>query len=728
MRILGHSVAAALITLALNSYTCAADQLPLPESAAGLELISQAIPTLEIDQFIVGMKSTTLRDRERAAALDGAEYAVVAPVYLGAGGGMISYLRLFNGGASAATFTVKVVGSPTGRDYGTATFEIPAAATRQYSLSQVLQAASATVTDPDTNFSFYIQSSEPLAGYQHVTHSPTVSYFENAAVCKETIQQTVDVASKQMVLPSIHTSQLAAAGYPSSIELHNYANTTTTYRLSVRDEFSGVAVGQMDVTAQANASYTIPWSQIENEIGWTPTVNQIRANLIVTDPSGASPAILLGQTIFNNALQVNLNMTTMCAVNARARVSSPNTFTLELDRSGAGFGDASNGGSSGRITSSPAGIDCGSVANGAPANAVCRYEFTAGTSVTLNLGEGNGVAFRGWSGACSGADICTIVMDADKTVTASYGPPTTFKLTLERFGTGFGDASNGGSSGLITSSPAGINCGTVANGAPANPVCTYWFAPGTSVTLNLGAGNGVAFRGWSGACTGTGECTILMNADQTVTANYGSPTASTFMLTLDRSGAGFGDASNGGSSGRITSSPAGIDCGSVANGAPANAVCNYAFTAGTSVTLNLGAGNGVAFRGWTGACSGAGVCTVVMNADQTVTANYGAPPEAETFELILEKSGTGFGDGSNGGSSGLITSSPAGIDCGSVANGGSASPRCRYSFPAGTSVTLILGAGNGIAFRGWSGACTGGGTCTLVMNSNQSVTANYGPP
>lgn len=277
-----------------------------------------AVPSLDSDQFLIGQAPASVMegvDRERPQAVNGSLYAVVAPLYLGLNNDPISYLRLFNGGGSTATFTVKVVGSPTGRDYGTATFEIPTAATRQLALFEVLQGAGASIEAPDTNFSFYIQSAEPLAGYQHVTHKPSVSYFENAAVCKATIQDVILAASSQMVLPSIHTSRLAAAGYPSSIELHNFANAAITYRFFVRDEITGRLIGQTDFSAQANSSYTIPWSQIESAVGWSPASNEIRANLIVTDPSGAPPAILLGQTIINNTLGVTLNMTTMCAVN-----------------------------------------------------------------------------------------------------------------------------------------------------------------------------------------------------------------------------------------------------------------------------------------------------------------------------------------------------------------------------------------------------------------------------
>ncbi|MGE3476926.1 MAG: hypothetical protein AB7H70_14085 [Rhodospirillaceae bacterium] len=254
-------------------------------------------------------------DRERAQAVNGSLYAVVAPLYIGTGG-FYSYLRLFNGGASTATFTVTVVGSPTGTNYGTATFQIPARASIQYSMSQVLVGANATISGPDTNFSFYLQSTEPLAGYQHVTHSPDATFFQNASVCKWTIQDAVSAVAPSAILTHVHTSQLAAQGYPSAIELHNFANVAVTYRFTIIESTSGNIVGEMNFPTRANASYTIPWSDIEGQINWNPTSSQIYANIVVSDVSGAAPAVLLGQTVINDRLKATLNVTTMCAVNA----------------------------------------------------------------------------------------------------------------------------------------------------------------------------------------------------------------------------------------------------------------------------------------------------------------------------------------------------------------------------------------------------------------------------
>ena len=64
---------------------------------------------------------------------------------------------------------------------------------------------------------------------------------------------------------------------------------------------------------------------------------------------------------------------------------------------------------------------------------------------------------------------------------------------------------------VSTRSPAGIRCGNT---------CTSAFTGGTVVTLTVRVIGNTVFRGWSGACSGTGTCTVTMNADKAVGATF----------------------------------------------------------------------------------------------------------------------------------------------------------------------------------------------------------------
>lgn len=62
--------------------------------------------------------------------------------------------------------------------------------------------------------------------------------------------------------------------------------------------------------------------------------------------------------------------------------------------------------------------------------------------------------------------------------------------------------------GVITSSPAGINCGAT---------CSAPFAASSSVTLTASPNAGHSFGGWQGCTSATGEtCTVIMNTSSIV--------------------------------------------------------------------------------------------------------------------------------------------------------------------------------------------------------------------
>ena len=69
------------------------------------------------------------------------------------------------------------------------------------------------------------------------------------------------------------------------------------------------------------------------------------------------------------------------------------------------------GTASGTVSSSPAGINC------APG---CTASFSSGTVVQLTAAPANGAFFAGWSGACQGMGRCTVTMNANKSVTATF--------------------------------------------------------------------------------------------------------------------------------------------------------------------------------------------------------------------------------------------------------------------------------------------------------------------
>jgi endoglucanase len=325
-------------------------------------------------------------------------------------------------------------------------------------------------------------------------------------------------------------------------------------------------------------------------------------------------------------------------------------FTLSVTKTGTGTGTVAGGA-----------INCGTV---------CSASVTSGSSVTLTATPASGSTFSGWTGACTNATgTCTVSMTQARSVTATFtSQSTTFALTVARAGTG---------TGTVTSSPAGISCGTT---------CTANYSNNTSVTLTAAAASGSTFAGWSGACTNvSGTCTVSMTAARSVTATFNS--SSTFALAITKMGTGTGT---------VTSSPTGINCG---------ATCTANFANATNVTLTAAASTGSTFGGWSGACTGTTLtCTVAMTQARNVTATFNTT--SSNFPLTVTLAGTG---------SGTVTSSPAGINCGTT---------CSASYASTVSVTLTATAASGSTFAGFGGACTGT-TCTVAMSQARAVTATF---
>ena len=66
-----------------------------------------------------------------------------------------------------------------------------------------------------------------------------------------------------------------------------------------------------------------------------------------------------------------------------------------------------------------------------------------------------------------------------------------------------------------------LTTGTSSSGAGTiTPATGGKYDAGTTVSVTATANTGYQFTGWSGACTGTGSCSVTMTSDKTVIANF----------------------------------------------------------------------------------------------------------------------------------------------------------------------------------------------------------------
>lgn len=345
-------------------------------------------------------------------------------------------------------------------------------------------------------------------------------------------------------------------------------------------------------------------------------------------------------------------------------------------------GDPPSGGGSprpGRVTSSPAGIDCGpTTSQDGPS---CQANFAGGSTVTLTAVGTSILSFAGWRGSCGGTQPTTTVtmsqaQDCTAVFVAAPGP-LPIRLNLN-----FGGAL---SSGSVVSSPTGIQCGS------GGTQCQADFGRNTVVSFTATPNPGFQFTGWGNDCVGSGPSTFYVmtgNRNPAQCDAIFAPVTTQVPLTVNVSG-----------SGRVTSSPAGISqCG-----APSGEDCTQSYPSGQMVTLTASPGNlQSTFAGWSGSCSGTTTTTTVaMNQAATCTASFTG---MVTVNFVVMGSGQ-------------VTNSSPPLSC--TSTGGT----CMLQEALGSADTV-----NASVNATWSGSCatptaqnsrtidfTRDGTCTVTF-------------
>jgi hypothetical protein len=329
---------------------------------------------------------------------------------------------------------------------------------------------------------------------------------------------------------------------------------------------------------------------------------------------------------------------------------------LSIEKTGSG---------SGTITSSPAGINCGST---------CSAEYEHGTEVTLSATPGPFTEAAKWSGceSVSPENKCKVTMASAKSVSASFSlHPVSLKVKPGGLGTG-----------TVSSAPAGISCGAT---------CTASFGEGQTVTLTgTPTGKTEAVK-WSGcdAITAEGKCQVTMAGAREVGAVF------------DLEGPTLSVAITGPGTGTVTSAPTALEC---------PAACAVNFPEGSKVTLSAIRGLHSEAAKWTGCdeVSKENKCIVTMSSARQVSAAFELEPQYVQYALSIAMPGPGQG---------TVTSIPGGISC---------SPDCSQEFVLKTKVTLIATPAPGSEFDHWSATSCGEATlCSLTVNNERTLNAVF---
>lgn len=222
----------------------------------------------------------------------------------------------------------------------------------------------------------------------------------------------------------------------------------------------------------------------------------------------------------------------------------------------------------------------------------CNGVYEEGSQVHLmpiSIPE-TGYGFAGWSGDCSGASDCLLLMDVDKNVTADFVVLPKYPLSVSR-----------SRYGIVTNDYGNINCGS------GFISCQAPYFKGSTAKLSATPNNGYYLKAWINCTEIKDEACLVKIAKPKMTVRPIFSPLPKYKLTIVKS-----------KYGSIVSNPAGLKCGSQVR------KCSAKFTTGTGVTLTLKPLTGHTYIGWSGACEGvtSDTCTIEMDAPKTVGAIF----------------------------------------------------------------------------------------------------------
>jgi hypothetical protein len=360
----------------------------------------------------------------------------------------------------------------------------------------------------------------------------------------------------------------------------------------------------------------------------------------------------------------------------------------------------------GRVTSQPAGIDC---------PGACEATFPGAATLTAQPAPGYAFGAPNVNGAPGNQDgwlnfggdscthpagqpqVCSVPGDEHTYLTAHFRPAAQLDVV---------PSGRGSVTATIPAAGAGEQASQTCNGDPQGGVsCEYTYLPGRQVTLvaspdtNQGPSS---FVRWSDERCPTGPvCTLTMDeARQSIVAVFTPQRVSVRVR----------------GSGRVTSTPAGLDC--QGDGDPAvDTECSADFPLGTDVSLAAADTSPLSPQlppAWYLPCDFGTGSACGVTADRARWAAIGFDgqqpaiaqvPPTITVRFHILKAGSGSGR-VQGGS----------IDC-----GGS----CTVLRDFGARQTLTATPDAGSHFAGWRSACSSAATCTLAVGPVTAVTAAF---
>jgi hypothetical protein len=509
------------------------------------------------------------------------------------------------------------------------------------------------------------------------------------------VNAVTPIASNDDVGPSNHTSKVALqviAGTAYWIRVDGSLGATGTIRLHV--SLATVSNVPTNVTAvPGNGQATVSWSAPGSDGGSPITgydVTRYAAGLapVTTSIDAVTQATILGlangttytfRVAATNAIGTSAQSTDSNPVTPGTLPDAPTSVSATAGAGQATVNWSTPASDGGRpitgyaVTRYVAGVAQGTTNVGAVIQTIVGG-LTNGTSYTFRVAAKN-VTGTGAQSTDSNVVMPRTLPDAPTSVTTTPGPS---QATVS-----WSAGSDGGSAITgydVTPYVAGVAQATTSIGVATQTTVTG-LTNGTTYTFRAAAKNAIG----TGARSGDSIAVTPRTVPDAPT-NVSAIASGAGQATVSWSAPAF----NGGSAITgydVTSYLAGVAKGKITVGVVTQAAF-AGLTNGMSYTFSVAAKN----------VAGTGAQSTDSN---SVT------PTVPRFTLTVAMSGAGAG---------TVTSSGGAINCGTS---------CAGDFDAGSSVTLTASASSGSTFAGWSGPCTGVGSCTVWFDARKTVTATF---
>lgn len=227
----------------------------------------------------------------------------------------------------------------------------------------------------------------------------------------------------EIQIPVIYNAELlgSAGGAAHSLgvktmNLMTYALPSTPVKVAYKpkfESFTTTGITGNSATVSLTTFNYLKSGQLSIDYGTSGTFGMstnpvtLSSMYVYYTSSGATIPNLLANTTYYWRARYVTSSGTFTSTTQSFPTSPTAAVVLTVAKSGSGLG---------KITSNPVYFDCGSYSSN-----VCSANVAPGLNITLYATPSTAAyVFTGWSGACTGTSVCTVSMNASKSVTANF--------------------------------------------------------------------------------------------------------------------------------------------------------------------------------------------------------------------------------------------------------------------------------------------------------------------